>query len=77
MAEQDTARIKRNIAKMIDQGAPETDIDAYVASEGTTPDALRGGSSKKQDDSYAGSLTQGVSDVFSGVGKDGQELRCT
>jgi hypothetical protein len=69
MAEQDTARIKRNIAKMIDQGAPETDIDAYVASEGTTPDALRGGSSKKQDDSYAGSLTQGVSDVFSGVGK--------
>lgn len=38
----DTARVKRNIGKMIDQGAPEADIDAYVASEGVTAEALRG-----------------------------------
>lgn len=38
----DFARIKRNINKMIDQNAPEADIDAYVASEGVTPEMLRG-----------------------------------
>jgi len=37
-----TARIKRNIGKMIEQNVPETDIDAYVASEGMTPAMLRG-----------------------------------
>jgi hypothetical protein len=37
----DIARVKRNIQKMIDQGAPESDIDAYVAEEGLTPEALR------------------------------------
>lgn len=42
MAEmQDMARIKRNVRKMVSQGAPETDIDAYIASEGTTIDAVR------------------------------------
>lgn len=30
----DTDRIKRNIGKMIDAGAPEADIDAYLSSEG-------------------------------------------
>jgi hypothetical protein len=38
----DIAKVKRNIQKMIDQGAPETDIDAYVASEGTSPEELQG-----------------------------------
>lgn len=37
----DTAKVKRNIQKMIDLGAPEADIDAYVAEEGLTPEALR------------------------------------
>lgn len=37
----DIAKVKRNIQKMIDQGAPETDIDAYVASEGTSPEELQ------------------------------------
>jgi len=36
------ARVKRNIGKMIEQGAPEEDIDAYVASEGISLDDLRG-----------------------------------
>lgn len=39
----DYARIKRNISKMIAQGAPETDIDAYVSSENVTPEMLRSG----------------------------------
>lgn len=30
----DTDRIKRNLAKMIDQGAPESDIDGYLKTEG-------------------------------------------
>lgn len=38
----DIAKIKRNIQRMIDQNAPESDIDEYVASEGITPEILRG-----------------------------------
>lgn len=41
MAEMDLARIKRNVGKMVDQGAPETDIDTYIAGEGTTVDAIK------------------------------------
>jgi hypothetical protein len=37
----DVAKVKRNIQRMIDQGAPESEIDGYVASEGTSPEALR------------------------------------
>ncbi len=37
---QEIPRVKRNIQKMLDQGAPEVDIDAYVASEGFTPEVL-------------------------------------
>jgi hypothetical protein len=38
---EDIPRIKGNIAKMIAQNAPETDIDAYVASEGVSLDQLK------------------------------------
>jgi len=34
-------RIKANVAKMIEQGAPEHDIDAYIAGEGTSLDAVK------------------------------------
>jgi hypothetical protein len=37
----DIARIKGNIGKMIAQNAPESDIDAYVASEGISLDDLQ------------------------------------
>lgn len=37
----DIDRIRRNLGRMIDQGAPEADIDAYVASEGVTIDQVR------------------------------------
>lgn len=37
----DLARIKRNVRKMVDMGAPETDVDAYIAEEGVTVDDVR------------------------------------
>ncbi|AWC25361.1 hypothetical protein CO731_04856 [Aminobacter sp. MSH1] len=38
----DLARIKNNVRKMAAQGAPEQDIDGYIASEGVTVDDVRG-----------------------------------
>lgn len=37
----DLARIKRNVAKMVSMGAPESDIDGYIASEGVTIEDVR------------------------------------
>lgn len=37
----DLGRIKRNVSKMVEQNAPETDIDAYINSEGVTLNAVR------------------------------------
>jgi hypothetical protein len=37
----DLARIKSNVAKMAAQGAPEEDIDGYIASEGVSVDDVR------------------------------------
>lgn len=37
----DLDRVKRNVAKMVSQGAPERDIDAYISGEGTTVDAVK------------------------------------
>jgi hypothetical protein len=37
----DLARVKRNVAKMAGMNAPIEDIDGYIASEGTTVDAVR------------------------------------
>jgi len=41
MAELDLGRVKRNVGKMLTQGAPEEEIDAYIADEGTTIDAVK------------------------------------
>lgn len=41
MAELDLGRIKRNVGRMIDQGAPDDEIEGYVRDEGTTPDAIK------------------------------------
>jgi hypothetical protein len=37
----DIAKVKRNIQKMLDQGAPEADIDSYLSGEGVTIDMLK------------------------------------
>jgi hypothetical protein len=41
MQQNDLSRVKRNIGKMIDQSAPEADIDAYLQEEGVTAEQLR------------------------------------
>lgn len=69
MAEPDYGRIKRNISKMISLGAPESDIDAYVSSEGVTPEQLRGAQSPAADprDSFLGkvdSVVRGAADTL-------------
>ncbi|WP_333631533.1 hypothetical protein [Agrobacterium cavarae] len=40
-AQPDMTRIKNNVRKMVDQNAPEHDIDGYIASEGVTIDDVR------------------------------------
>jgi hypothetical protein len=37
----DLVRIKRNVAKMVNMGAPENDIDAYIQAEGVTVEDVR------------------------------------
>lgn len=37
----DIDRIKNNVRKMLDQEAPESDVDQYLSSEGVTPEQLR------------------------------------
>lgn len=37
----DLGRVKRNVAKMVEQNAPETDIDEYIKTEGVTLNAIR------------------------------------
>lgn len=55
----DLGRVKRNVGKMVAQSAPETDIDAYIASEGTTVDEVR--AYQRPDQSYAqGLLRTGI-----------------
>ncbi len=41
MPEADIGRVKRNIGKMIEGGASESEIDFYINSEGTSLDAIR------------------------------------
>lgn len=55
----DLGRIKRNVRKMVDQGAAEDEIDAYISGEGTTIDAVRAFKEKPVD------LT---TDIVKGVG---------
>jgi hypothetical protein len=38
----DIPKVKRNIKRMLDQGAPEADIDAYLGTEGVTLEQLGG-----------------------------------
>lgn len=63
MAEPDINKIKRNIQRMIDQGAPETDIDAYIQGEGVTLDMLQ---SKPQQGQQISAKTPDTSDETSG-----------
>lgn len=44
----DIATIKRNVAKLVSMGAPEEDIDQYIAEEGSTIEAVRSASIPRQ-----------------------------
>lgn len=58
----DLAKIKRNVAKMAAQNAPEADIDGYIASEGVTVDDVR--NFKAQPESpQSPALKQGLSEL--------------
>lgn len=37
----DLAKVKRNVGRMVEQNAPEADIDEYISSEGVTLDQVR------------------------------------
>lgn len=83
MAELDTARIKRNVGKMLSSGAPEADIDAYVAAEGATPEMLRGAASapttptarsETDPNLQADALKQGMTSLVGGVGETSKQL---
>lgn len=54
----DLSRIKRNVAKMASMGAPEADIDGYIASEGTTVDAIRAFKQPATQSEKAASISQ-------------------
>ncbi|WP_375272858.1 hypothetical protein [Sphingomonas sp.] len=50
----DIAKIKANVGSMLDQGAPEKDVEDYLASEGVTAQDLRGAKLSPDDErSYA------------------------
>lgn len=40
-ASTDLAKVKRNVSRMVEQNAPETDIDEYIKGEGVTLDQVR------------------------------------
>ena len=57
--------VKDNVRKMIDQDAPEADIDEYLSFEGYTPDQLRQGQAQliqqpKQEGSALGNFARGL-----------------
>lgn len=41
MTDVDIGKVKRNVATMVQKGAPESDIDSYISQSGTTVDAVR------------------------------------
>lgn len=82
----DTARIKANIETMINQGAPEQDIDDYVASEGVTLEQLQGAPSapRMSDDQinkevgdriYKGDSLDSIKTFLSNSGKNPNEYQ--
>jgi len=68
----DLARIKNNVRKMVEQNAPQEDIDGYIASEGVSVDQVRdfrgGGVGSTVDDFMRGAadtLSFGLADEIS------------
>jgi hypothetical protein len=79
MASNDLARIKRNVAKMVGVGAPEEDIDAYIASEGVTleeirafkPEAPKAEAPKAEEKPEGSTAARSAKGLVEGVGQAG------
>jgi hypothetical protein len=72
----DIAKVKRNITKMIDQGAEESEIDSYVASEGVSLDQLQAPTRQSQMMAPDRSLWSGGAQFGSGMMQGmGDELK--
>ena len=60
----DLSIIKGNLNKMIDAGAPESDIDAYLGHEGYTPDSFKqamiDGAKPKEEPSFFGDIGRSI-----------------
>lgn len=63
----DLARIKNNVAKMVAQNAPESDIDGYIASEGVTVDDVRAFKAQPAPNQYESSFLPFVKDANGNV----------
>ena len=59
----DIPKVKRNVKRMIEQSAPEEDIDGYIASEGVTLDQLKAHKSEKAQLSWADVPGQALSNA--------------
>lgn len=70
----DILRIKGNIAKMIAQNAPESDIDAYVESEGVSLDQLRAPAPAPKLDKYQQAAVDEQSQLKAAGGDEGAGL---
>lgn len=62
------SKVKSNIQKMLDQNAPEADIDAYIASEGVTPEQLQ--AVALEEEQNAQRREAGAGGVYSGPSGD-------
>lgn len=79
--ENDFARIKANVQKMVDGRAPEADIDGYLATEGMTPDVFAARVKQTQPLDYGNDtlnmIVNGVESVMSpleAVGDAGSDM---
>lgn len=74
----DLDRVKRNIGRMISMNAPETDIDAYIASEGVTLEQVRshkmGASSAAPSRSWSDVPGEALSNIPSSAAKFASDI---
>lgn len=71
----DIPKVKRNIQRMIDQGAPDADIDAYLSDEGVTIEQLQApppGVGKDMVKGFGSGTVQGAISIPGGFGDVGQ-----
>jgi hypothetical protein len=73
----DIGQIKLNVSKMVQMGAPEADIDAYIAAEGASLESIRGANIKGNEGTPSGMGKAFVSGAAQevGLGKEATQRR--